>query len=351
MALSSRHGLPMPPSWDPAVRLLDRSGRWADHGRAAPSGRRTRGSVHEAERAVAAKTRGSIMTARVAPFAERAPRPRPSEPTPPEKLGLAVTKRELRRASTRALGMLVATYLSAIGGFILLTLMGLPSDWASPVAVVMFLAIGPLQAAYTWLAMRRRFLPGVQALRWANGAANAIWIDLDGGAAPADVDEALTRLASRAGDDAVAMRAAWLASAERTAELRAVLDDWTPSAPDGVARRARMASILALLEGGGDDLGSAWEAASAIPEPRLRVENQARVLVEDARRRIEGGEDPFPRLVEAHDLLGPRAAEFDTDEDRRGIRRELLLVAAGGILPSIAFGLVGLAAWNGLLGW
>lgn len=247
--------------------------------------------------------------------------------------------------------MLVVTYVFAIGAIVLTTLVGMPVDWVSPAAVLMFLAIGPLLAAYTWLMMRRRLWPGAQVLRWANGSAIAAWIDLDGGSPPADADEALARLAGRRDDDAVAMRAAWLASADRTAELRGVLEDWSPADPVNVARNARMASILALLEGVVDDLREAWEAASAIPDPRLKMEQQVRVLVEDARRKITAGEDPFSRLVEAHDLLGPRAAEFDTDEDRRGIRRARLAVAAGGLLPTLAFALLGLAIWSGVLSW
>lgn len=279
----------------------------------------------------------------------RIPRPDSTRPRRLEPDSLALAERELRRARTRALGLLVATYLVAVGALVVLTLIGMPANWWGAALLLAFVAMSPLLAAFTWLMMRRRFWPGIQALRWADGSADAVWIDLDGGATPADADEALARLTGRADDDAVAMRAAWLASADRTAELRAVLDDWTPTDPANVARHARFASVLWLLDGVVDDLGPAWEAASAIPDPSLRVEQQAKVLIEDSRRTALAGEDPFPRLVEARHLLGPRAAEFDTDEDRRRIPRARFRVAAWGLVPAIVFAVIGLAAWSGVL--
>jgi hypothetical protein len=290
------------------------------------------------------------MSAETISSAELRPRPDASGQIPPEPDSLALAKRELRRARTRALALLVATYLIAVGALLVLTLMGTPAEWWGAALFLAFVAMAPLLAASTWLMMRRRFWPGIQTLRWANGSANAAWIVLDGGGPPADADEALARLVGRADDDAVAMRAAWLASADRTAELRSVLDGWSPADPVNVARHARAASVLSLLEGVVDDLGPAWEAASAIQDPSLRVEQQARVFIEDSRRRAAGGEDPFPPLVEARHLLGPRAAEFDTDEDRRGIRHARLVVAAWGLVPAIVFALIGLAAWSGMLG-
>jgi hypothetical protein len=264
--------------------------------------------------------------------------------------GFDVAKRELRRARARALGLVVATYLVAIVGLGIFSLVGAPGDWWGAAMFLAFVAMAPLLAAFTWLTMRRRFWPGVQTLRWANGSASAAWIALDGGGPPADVDEALGRLADRVDDDALAMRAAWLAWANRTTDLRALLDHWSPVDPVAVARRARAESTLRLLEGVTDDLGPAWEAAMAIPDPRHRTEQQAMVFVEDSRRRAEAGEDPFPRLVEAHRLLGPRAAHFDTDEDRQGIRRARLMVAVWGLVPAVIFAVIGLAAWSGILG-
>lgn len=271
----------------------------------------------------------------------------PSRPGPD---GLDVAKRELRRARTRALGLAVATYLIAIVGLGTLSLIGTPGDWWGAALFLAFVAMAPLLAAFTWLMMRQRFWPGVQTLRWVNGSASAAWTALDGGGPPANADEALGRLTDRVDDDALAMRAAWLAWANRTAELRALLDSWRPVDSVVVARRARAASTLRLLEGVTDDLGPAWEAAMAIPDPRHRAAQQAMVFVEDSRRRAEAGQDPFPRLVEAHRLLGPRAAEFDTDEDRQGIRRARLMVAVWGLVPAVIFALIGLAAWSGILG-
>jgi hypothetical protein len=273
-----------------------------------------------------------------------------AQPSRPRPDGLDVAKLELRRARRRALVLVVAAYLTAIVGLGILSLVGTPGDRWGAALFLAFVAMAPLLAAFTWLSMRRRFWPGVQALRWANGSASAAWTAIDGGRPPADADEALGRLADRVDDDALAMRAVWLAWANRTTDLRALLDIWRPLDPVVVARRARAESTLRLLEGETDDLGPAWEAAMAIPDPRHRTEQQAMVLVEDSRRRAEAGEDPFPRLVEAYRLLGPRASEFDTDEDWQGIRRARLMVAIWGLVPAVIFAVIGLAVWSGILG-
>jgi hypothetical protein len=265
-------------------------------------------------------------------------------------IGSEIARRELRRTRARALGLVVATYLATLLALVIAAPLDASPDLWGLALFLSIVMMAPLAATFTWLLMRRRFWPGLQALQWSNGSADAAWEELDGDAPPTDVDEALERLAGRDDDDSVAMRAAWLASDKRTADLRATLDAWRSGDPVNAARRARMASTLALLEGTTDDLAAAWEAASLIPDPSRRVELQARVCIEDARRRAEDGDDPFPRLVEAQRLLGTRAGEYDTDDDRRVRRRARWMVAASGIVPAVIFGAIGLAAWSGMLG-
>jgi hypothetical protein len=210
--------------------------------------------------------------------------------------------------------------------------------------------MAPLLFGFTWLLLRRRFWPANQAVRWGNGTANAAWMALDGNPFPLDADEALARLDGRVGEDVVAMRASSLARSKRSAELRALLDGWSPTEPVDVARRARSASTLPLLEGGADDLSAAWAAASAIPDPMQRAEQQAMVCLERARRRVNAGGDPFPELVGARRLLGVRAAEFDTPEDRRQMDRTRRYFVIGAFVPAAIFAVIGLVAWSGLLG-
>ena len=164
---------------------------------------------------------------------------------------------------------------------------------------------------------------------WVNSITAQAWREIDGGEPPANTELALSRLDGRTDEDAMAMRLSCLANSGRAEELRTGLASWQPSDPVGQARRARYVNDLAWLDGVVDDLGTAWTAASAIPDPDRRTEEQVRVLIEDARRLAEARVDPFPRLVEAHRLLGPRATEFETDLDRherqRGIRRLVLV--------------------------
>jgi hypothetical protein len=261
-----------------------------------------------------------------------------------------VYRLELRRARTRALGLVVGVYVVAVVGLVVLTLLGSPPDWWGAALLLAFVAMAPLLAASTWHLLRRRFWPGLQAIRWANGDAAAAWNTIDRGGLPADADEALARLAGRGDDNAVAMRVAWLAAAGRTADLRGVLESWEPTDSVNIARRARCAWALATPDGVADDFGPAWEAATAIPNPDERARQQAHVLIEDARRRAEAGRDPFPRLIEARRLLGARAAEFDTDEDRRVVRRWRLMVLAAGLAPALVVAVIAVAAWSGLLG-
>ncbi len=259
-------------------------------------------------------------------------------------------KREYRRVWRQAFGVLIATYLIGVVVLSIFSLLGTPADWWGVALFVVFVAMTPLLFGFTWLLLRRRFWPANQAVRWSNGSANAAWMALDGAPYPLDADEALARLDGRVGVDVVAMRASSLAWAKRSAEQRALLDGWSPTEPVDVARRARSASTLSLLEGGADDLSAAWTAASVIPDPDDRAEQQAMVCLECARRQGNAGDDPFPKLVEARRLLGVRAAEFDTDADQGEMDRARRYFVVGAFVPAALFAVIGLAAWGGLLG-
>jgi hypothetical protein len=187
-------------------------------------------------------------------------------------------------------------------------------------------------------------------IRWFGGDIRAAWLRLDSGGPPADPDEASARLSGRDDDEATAMRLGWLAVTGRTADLRTALEAWTPATAVGSAQQARLTSRLALLEGGADDLELPLEAASAIPDARARVEQQARVFIEAAWRRMDRDEDPFPSLVEAKRILGDRAGEFDTDDDERVRARTRRIATALGLAPALAMAVLSFAVVTGMLG-
>jgi hypothetical protein len=266
---------------------------------------------------------------------------------PSSQGGELLVAREARRVRVNALALVVVTYVVALA--VMIVVGPSPEIWG----VAIFLALGaiaPLQALFTWWLMRRRLWPGAETMRWANGAAAQAWKALDGGEPPANTELALSRLEGRTDDDAVAMRLSCLANSGRAEELRTGITAWQPTSPVGQARRVRYMSDLAWLDGVVDDLGTAWSAASDISDPDKRPEEQAKVLIEDARRLANASKDPFPRLVQAHRLLGPRATEFQTDIDRSERRRGTQRMALLSLIPVVIVAVVGVMVRTGTLG-
>jgi hypothetical protein len=259
-------------------------------------------------------------------------------------------KREIRRLRVRALALLVALYLFVVVVLSALTMAGVATDWWGAALFLGFALIAPLEGAFMWPLARRQFLPGLQTIRWANGSAEAHWRAIDGKGSPADIDSALARLAGREDDDAVATRVSVLASGGSTADLRKALDAWKPTDPMDLARRERAASALRLLEGVDDGLETAWATGSTIPDSQQRVGAQANTLISRAIRMTEAGRDPFASLAQAHDLLGDRVVEFETDDDRRATRRARLKAVAFALVPTAIVTIIAVAAWNGVLG-
>jgi hypothetical protein len=255
----------------------------------------------------------------------------------------ALITQEVRRNRVVGLAFIIAASLVAIA---ILFLLGIRGTAWGVLAFVILGAVGPVTSVSGWVLLHREWLPGIRVVIWANRHAEQAWKRLTEVPVPSSPDEALAILGDRRDDGAMALRIAWLAAASRTDDLRAALRDWRPADDIGRARHARHSSTLALLEGKVDDLQDAWSAASAISDPVGRVKEQARVFVEDARRLADAERNPFPRLVEAARVLGPRLTEFETVEDirvRDDVKRRVLIrlavSAAGTIALSFVAGL------------
>ncbi len=254
---------------------------------------------------------------------------------------------ELRRINRIVLPVVGTIYIAVIA-VLALVVRPAPDLWlAGPFLAA--ISFAPLIAVLTFWLMRRRLWPAARTILWLNARTARAWDELDGGAVPKDADEALSRLTGRSDDDATAARLAWLANANRIDELREGLDAWRPTDPVARASRARHEGALRLLEDGTDYLTAARAAASAILDPERRTEAQAIILFEEGRRRADMGKDPFPALIEADRLLGPRAVRLETEEVRREQRaflRQLVLWVA---LPGAVVTLFWLAALTGLV--
>ena len=133
------------------------------------------------------------------------------------------------------------------------------------------------------------------------------WRAIDGTSQPpSSLGDALSRLGDRSDDLATSLRLGWRSLWEETGrdetagveadDLAGDLERWQPTDPVYVARRSRIASRLAYLDGI-DDLEHARAAAEAINEPDRRVRELARLALDEARRRAFEGLDGLEPLV------------------------------------------------------
>ena len=90
---------------------------------------------------------------------------------------------------------------------------------------------------------------------------------------------------------------------------------------------------------------SAADGASAAD---VEAPDAVKALLDEARRRLVVGADPFPPLVKAHRLLGPRARQYESEEDRRDRRRTTWQLALWSLIPAV---IVFVLAWLGLHSW
>jgi hypothetical protein len=259
--------------------------------------------------------------------------------------GRALT-REVRRISTMAGFVVVGAYVIAM--VILLQIGASGTVWG----VAFWTAFGGFalfDAAVAWPIVNRRFRALAEVLVWSHAANRQAWVALDGGDLPRDPSEGLERLGDRHDDAAVAMRLTCLGTLERSAEMHELVASWHPDDPVHVARRARAAGLAAALGGEVDDLTDARNAAAAIEDPETRIEQEASVHQLAAWLAVLAGKSPFPEILEARRLLGPRAT--DPGPDWPATRRSIAIrLVVGAAIPAAFIAVIALVLWSGMLG-
>jgi hypothetical protein len=207
----------------------------------------------------------------------------------------------------RRLSYLVMAFVDLVGLWVLLNARSLIGDSLGIGLILMAL---PLTALTAHTLMRRQVLPARDLLlRGAEGNLRA-WQELDGGTPPDTPEAALARLEGRSDELATFTRIARLleigirSGRVDRASVDSELDRWRPSSSLQRARHERLEAVVAYLDGT-DDLGPAKTAIKRIEDPAARAEQTAALAIEEARRLIIGGRDPFPLLVATERELGP----------------------------------------------
>jgi hypothetical protein len=218
----------------------------------------------------------------------------------------AETKRLAGRARRMSIGALAAFTVLVVAAAITGLYRLLPDNWAFALVFAGIIALVlPLNAAVSYFLIARPLAPAREMISLFDASSRWSWALVDGNPeVPTDAETMLRRIGKR--DDATAklIRAAALAKKGDLLAARGILDGWHPSDAAEVARKSRIAEQLAFELTGRDGIAEVKDAVAAIPDDLTRKQQLAFVVVQEACRKVAGGEPVMDSLRDARLQIG-----------------------------------------------